>query len=371
MTFVDFQSGDVLYITGTARNLVGLEAQAVMPRQNVVTALYVTGYVLVANALPVRQREGASVGRSPYSPPIRYLAEEKGKDSETVFDNAHATLAKIEILSNSLARFWFETSDLVKIIPGQAAVLGFQELLGKATYAHMAPGNETSINDDRIRTWTVSSAHGDAISGGRTSRFAITMREQLGGLVTGALFSIARQASLHMPDILEDTRKLGMKIPLIGITGEFTLREGREKMLWIAGGIGVTPFLSMLEVMSKVQEKRKHEYDVVLLLSTREPDVLMSLIHGIFEGRNGFKITVYLFTGGSTPELAFPEGVNVISQKSRLKEDTLSSSEFKKYRLGERQAYICGPPVFEEVALGTMRSAGLDTQSVIREGFGY
>lgn len=35
MSFVDFSTGDILYLTGTARNFVGVEAQKIMPRQNV------------------------------------------------------------------------------------------------------------------------------------------------------------------------------------------------------------------------------------------------------------------------------------------------------------------------------------------------
>jgi hypothetical protein len=58
LTFIDFASGDVLYLTGDAENLVGPDALKLMPFQKTLTTIYVTGYTFVRDALPVRQRTG-------------------------------------------------------------------------------------------------------------------------------------------------------------------------------------------------------------------------------------------------------------------------------------------------------------------------
>lgn len=63
LTFVDFVSGDILYLTGDAQNLVGPDALKLMPFQKALTTIYVTGCTLVRNALPVRQRAGTSPER--------------------------------------------------------------------------------------------------------------------------------------------------------------------------------------------------------------------------------------------------------------------------------------------------------------------
>lgn len=189
LTFVDFKTGDVLYLTGDARTLVGPEAQEVMPLQNVLTLVYTTGYVLVRDALPVRQRFGTSPIRSPYSPPVKLLAEETAEGSSTFFDqDAAVQLARIRLHSQDLATFTWTTIKPVHVVPGQTAILDFSGLVGSRQYAHMDALNPTNVNDDRIRTWTISSAD---LSPDGTRTFDLTMREKPGGLVTGALFTMA------------------------------------------------------------------------------------------------------------------------------------------------------------------------------------
>lgn len=94
-----------------------------MPRQNVITALHVTGFAFVRDALTVRQRPGSEVGRSPYSPPIKLLADELEGTSSAFFESEiSVTLAKVEIHSQDLATFTWNSSEPLLIQPGQTAV---------------------------------------------------------------------------------------------------------------------------------------------------------------------------------------------------------------------------------------------------------
>jgi len=106
---------------------------------------------------------------------------------------------------------------------------------------------------------------------GKTQTFELTMREKPGGVVTGALFAVARKLKEGMPHVMEDCRVLGMIVRLVGVAGEFVLPPVQDpaarKPLFVAGGIGITPFLSMLKAIRERDEER----DVVLLISTREP----------------------------------------------------------------------------------------------------
>ncbi|EJC98078.1 uncharacterized protein FOMMEDRAFT_130037 [Fomitiporia mediterranea MF3/22] len=388
MSFLDFATGDILYVSGTAKNLLGKEAQALMPRQNVLTTLYVEAFIFIRDALPVRQRPGTGVERSPYSPPIKFLAEEEEGQAMRQMDEVSVSLARIQILSHSLATFSFETDKPVKIRAGQTAVLDFTDLLGKQEYAHMAPGREASLNDDRIRTWTISSSSGldEALE---TRTFDLTMREKPGGLVTGALFNLARRAHERMPAILEDARPLGFRVQLVGISGSFTLPkpseghgQGKIKLLWIAGGIGVTPFLSMLGSISSSSTNSEMEYDVVLLLSTHEPHVLLRLIRDALSHSESkeanLKLALHIFSsvdpgvdvnGNSSDS----EGLTVFIHEGRPKfsKDADKSSMVLVSDAKDRLTYLCGPPKFEESALDALEGAGLTRLGVMREGFNY
>lgn len=66
LTFIDFVTGDILYLTGLAQNFFGSAARNIMPFQNALTTVHVSGYILVHDALPLRQRKGTS-------PQPRYL----------------------------------------------------------------------------------------------------------------------------------------------------------------------------------------------------------------------------------------------------------------------------------------------------------
>lgn len=150
LVFGEFESGNVLHVTGEATNLVGEEAAKVMPRVNVITLIKVTGYVFVQDALPFRQPPGSNEP-SPYSPPIRYLAEEQDIIS---VNNVTATLKRFEPHADDLATFVFETSAPPKVVAGQYAVLDLTPLIGNQGYQHMARrGDEATLNDDGVRTW--------------------------------------------------------------------------------------------------------------------------------------------------------------------------------------------------------------------------
>ncbi|KAF8999569.1 hypothetical protein BDZ89DRAFT_935827, partial [Hymenopellis radicata] len=125
ITFPSFTTGDVLYVTGRARNVVDKEeAGKMMFHQDRLTTLYVTGYVYIRNALPFRQRLGTEAQMSPYSPPVRYLSEEIQSNMKLLDHGAvDATLTRLRLHSSTIATLTFSTSARLDIIPGQAIIL--------------------------------------------------------------------------------------------------------------------------------------------------------------------------------------------------------------------------------------------------------
>ncbi|KAL4910386.1 hypothetical protein BDW74DRAFT_173842 [Aspergillus multicolor] len=366
-TIVDFETGDVLYLTGTAKNVVGDEVGKIMKRHaGTVTVLEVTGYTLVKDALPVRQAPGSVVGQSPYSPKVKYLVEEA--DEQGAGDATHkARLESARQLSHDLAVFRFEVESNtpeakpLKILPGQAIVLDFMDWLGPPTYQHMADAAPGSINDDRVRTWTVSSAHED----GNITWFELTIREMKGGAVTGALFRILRK---H-PRTLKHQVHIGDSVvaDIIGVTGDFVISNGEIDVLWVAGGIGITPFLAMLDAL--VSRGENVSGDLILALSTREPDIMLELLRKHLEiFPKSVALTIDLFTRASVEaDIQAPafKAPNIIT---RIHGGRIGP-EYWESVPNNKEVFICGPNEFGNVVVESLRAAGVPDRKIQREGF--
>src|SRR6267154_2183284 len=166
--------------------------------------------------------------------------------------------------------------------------------------------------------------------------FSLTMRLKPGGTFTGALFSIADKLAELCPEFLEDSCPLWLSVRLVGIAGDFTLepqgpcdakacdpqeaqasvRNTRRKLLWIAGGIGITPFLAMLY---GIPSSCSTEYEITLLLSTREPDVMLSLLsNAIKVALHEIKLIVHIFSRTETFESSLPASVLLHHHSGRI-----------------------------------------------------
>ncbi|KAJ6507358.1 hypothetical protein C8R47DRAFT_1209265 [Mycena vitilis] len=376
LTFVDFVSGDILYLTGDAENLVGQDAMKLMPFQKALTTVHVTGYTFVRDALPVRQRNGTIAEKSPYSPPIRLLAEETAPLA--LLDKSEALLSRIDLRSPSIATFTWDASVELQIKPGQAVIMDMSPLVGVPAYRHMAQNKPTSVNDDSIRTWTVSSSHPSA----GTRSFSLTMREKPGGAVTGPLFTIARKLAELKPDALVDSRPLQLRVGIVGVTGDFVLPTDpgpsvsdaelglmvpltaptTKKMLWVAGGIGLTPFLSMLKALGG---SNGTGCDIRFLLATREPEILVPLVaSALGAGSSHVRLTLEVFSQANIPEVA--PGITLRRHVGRIPHDFFNATQAQA-----RHVYLCGSPGFEKAALAALRKGGVPESAVTREGFEY
>ncbi|OJJ65810.1 hypothetical protein ASPBRDRAFT_189745 [Aspergillus brasiliensis CBS 101740] len=363
-TIISFTTGDILYLTGTARNHVGPSALEIMSRHATITVLETTGFVLVRNALPVRQRTGSEIGRSPYTPKVKYLVEE----GEADVGGAQGHKAMLETgrqLADDLAVFRFKVVSKngvrpLRVRPGQAIVLDFMDWIGPPQYQHMADSAPGSINDDRVRTWTVSSAHEDT----DVTWFELTMREMKGGIVTKALFDVLRMAPSNQWDY-PVPMKGNVVTDVVGVTGDFVMGMGEVNVLLIAGGIGITPFLAMLNALSKRGNAARG--DIVLVVSTREPDVMLNLIGtALGEGPSTVTVKIDLFT--SRPFELDTKTLHQENTSLSVYEGRVGPNYWKtSYR--DKEVFICGPKAFADAAVEGLRANGVPNEKIQREGF--
>lgn len=231
LVFPDFDTGDVLYVTGNTEIIIGQEAAALLPRSDLAIVIHVTAARFVQRGLAFLGEAGE---RSPYNPPVRFLVTERAQAlPDAQIGNgkvAYASILARELLAPTIARFRFAISDpevVGRWKPGQYVALAFEDELSIG-YSHMRDDDPKSLNDDYVRTFTVSSAPGANLP---EDEFEITIRNV--GVVTNFLF--------------RQNIRAGLEIPLKGFGGTFTIEQTPDEIVpFVAGGIGITPLLSYL-----------------------------------------------------------------------------------------------------------------------------
>ncbi|KAF5356352.1 hypothetical protein D9756_004405 [Leucocoprinus leucothites] len=378
LAFPSFSTGSVLYVTGDAQNLFGKPAREIMPESNVITTIKTTGYAFVHDALPLRESPSFGLTLSPYSPPIRYLAEETPPVNR--YDDVTLNLLSAKVHNDTLATFTFEASRPIEIAPSQNVVLDLSELVHIRSQQIIDwDGGNVIQNDDCVRTWTVS-----VLPKAEKPRiFSITVRQIKGGSITPIMYRVVAKISGERNYNQEiNMRSLSITARLRGVGGDLPVPDpipvcdGGRKLLWVAGGIGITPFLSLTQFTSGWATKDVGLWDIVMVSSTREPDAILLLLNDAFsslksaEQIRNFSYTLHLFT--PSPDVVTPEGwpdiVKVHVHEGRIATD---GSFFSQSGAKDREPHICGPLPFVNSAMKAMVNAGVNPEHVKRERFTY
>jgi ferredoxin-NADP reductase len=313
-----------------------------MPESDVLTTVYVTGFALVQDALPLRH---ANAHVSAYSPPVRYLAEENPLNDET---EPQVHLVRANILTPTLTHYTFRASHALDYFkPAGTVILDLRRAFG-----HVAG------HDDCVRTWTVS--HPPSPS--HPNEFGITLRTK----ETGVLTPLIANAVRARPD---DVAQLGVSGALRGVKSDVPLpHPGRH--LWIAGGIGATPFLALSRYVSSQHAGGSEPWDIVLFLSTREPTVLPLLFAEALSDAANVLLELHVFTDVvfDPSSLALPGFISLHVHSGRIPSD---GALFSSVDAVGRKIHICGPLPFVNNSIAGLGNAGVDPEKVFRERFTY
>lgn len=307
MVFPDFDTGDVLYVTGTTEILTGKDASSLISHTNLAVKIQVEALRFVTDGLAFR---GVPGELSPYNPPVRYLSTEDRLGVTSAKKGAQVKLIDRKLLTPSVARFRFQISDPARTIswkPGQWAALSFQDELDIG-YSHMRDDDPKSLNDDYVRTFTVSSSPSKT----NANQFEITIRKV--GVVTEHLF--------------RHNMRFELEVPLNGFGGEFHIeQDNQERVAFVAAGVGITPVLAQAAHL----DLRRFE----LYWTIRGED--LGLVLDTFERIPGLAESTVLFVTGKTKHAfvawAKLESSGASLKKRRIQKDDLIEDPSSRWYL--------------------------------------
>ena len=345
LSCIDFTTGDILYVTGRARNVFDAEAEAIMPRATLVTVLTVDDAVLVRGALQL-QMDGPEKF-SPYNPPLRLLATELAALGRPLVASAEATatLVGVERECTDVATFTFQLSQPAHVAPAGFAIFDFSVVLQRE-YQHMNPARPRSVNDDLVRSWTVTRASEDG------TRLAVTVKRLPGGLMSNLLHTLPPLP--HSPPLQVVFKGHGG-----GALDCFSGDGGRAPavMLWLAAGVGITPFRALHREM----RRRGTVSAVTLLFSCRGDERLLAREMEADPG-----VTVVMFDSSAQAGDAEGGSPGRLHRRRVAEQDVLQVAH-----VAEITAYMCGPPAYQKAARGWLHAAGLPAQHIREESFDF
>ena len=383
LVFPDFTTGDVLYVTGEAENLYDRDAEGLMPRVRLLTRIKVTGAVFVEGGLNLQLISDEQY--SPYNPPVKYLRSElEALGRVTAMSDAtspiSATLVSMQSLSKTVSTFTFELSSSVSApLPGGFGVFDFSKVLN-AGYHHMSEANPQLVNEDYVRTWTFSNA---ANFNATTNRFSpistvsITVKHKPGGLMSTFLHQYAAQ--LIERKALVEFKGTGAGFSCFTPTPNAVLPTIPTKMLWIAGGVGITPFMSMWDgIINVAKMLPKHvSSDITMLYAGRDDDINI-LKHFLTHSESlpeklSLRILAFQSVGGDTSNAQealdtlreeFPDASLTMEQRRIEHSDLEALTDLKSYDI-----YLCGPEALTRWSATALRDLGVRDSKLHQESF--
>jgi ferredoxin-NADP reductase len=343
----DIERSDALYLTGSASILVGEEASSILARSKLALKIKVTAARFVKRSLPFR---GTFQDDSPYTPPVRHLLTEQDQHiaSGEVSRTVEASLTGREAITPHISRFTFKLSSTQGPVPawqaGQYITLDFGDELD-AGYSHMRDDDPQSINDDYIRTFTISSPPG--ASG---SEIEITAKRN------GPATNFMMRRNMAVP----------LELPVLGFGGEesFRIPTTLSRAVFIAGGVGITPLLAQAgAVLASRGNNDAHQLRV--LWSLRAEDVPLALdsfkrIEGLAE------VTTLFISGDATQKTAVEALERVRSEGRRVETRRIKGDDMEELKGKENKFYLCmGSALLKQM------NEWLAGEKIVVESFAY
>lgn len=158
-----------------------------------------------------------------------------------------------------------------------------------------------------------------------------------------------------MSDYLRDEAEVGDLVELEGPFGSFQLQKSKAPHIFVAGGTGLAPFLSML--------------DRIRTYSGTKPDVVLNF--GCADGREVFCGEALADAAYMLPKLRVRITAMTHADASAgvLAGNPVEHLEPADVEAPDTTAYLCGPPAMVEAARTRLLELGLPASRIIAEQF--
>ena len=245
----------------------------------------------------------------------------------------------------------FIVSPRVKLLPRLVQKLTTGPMSGDFVFAMDKP---FAYQPGQYMEWTI--AHPWPDSRGNRRSFTLASSPTEDNLRLGVKFypkgSTFKEAMLTID---EKTR-----VSAGQVAGDFVMpKDTSKKLAFIAGGIGVTPFRSMIKYLVDIQQQR----DVVLLYSEKQPDAFV--YRDVFDiaGIAGFARPIYTITDPAQVPSDWQGQTGIVSAE-------MIASQIPDYK--DRIFYISGPHGMVVATKDILKGIGVPSRHIKTDHFsGY
>ena len=176
--------------------------------------------------------------------------------------------------------------------------------------------------------------------------------------------SVKREKGPHIPvnglisNYLHDNVYEGSEIELSAPAGNFTLKDNTNKKVFISGGVGQTPLLSMLETLDL---KKEIQQDVIWIHACRNQQV-----HAFAE-----KVKYIENNHENMRKYQFYDHVEESVADYNVLEGQIDFTKIKNWKFDQHaEYYVCGPRPFIEKMIIDLKTNEVEDHQIFFEEFG-
>jgi propane monooxygenase reductase subunit len=154
---------------------------------------------------------------------------------------------------------------------------------------------------------------------------------------------------------LDTELKVGDRLDIQGPFGVFTLRDSEADLIFVGGGAGMAPILSLLRTMAERGVRRKATY---YYGARRRRDLCFTEeLRALEDVLPGFRFVPAL--SEPTEEDAWDGEIGLVTDVVKRYESTLTGAH----------AYLCGPPPMVEAAMPVLGGLGVEEKRIYYDKF--